>query len=381
MLKTLNVKRAATNGVTLLLSAVVGLLLCEGGARLVLNPADYLSPESVKDDILGMTIAPNSAGFDAWGFRNEKVPSAVDVVAIGDSHTYGNTATMSDAWPSVLARSTKLSVYNLGLGGYGPNQYFHLLTTRALQLHPKVVLCGLYMGDDFENAFTITHGLNHWSSLRKGQWKDVNPDIWDPPEQASWSKGTRNWLSRNSVLYRLVVHGPLLGKVKERLQFTQVSANADPLTTSLVVDDRNIREAFRPVGMVTRLDQKNDAVREGMRITFRLLEDMNLACRQNGCRFAVVIIPTKEMVFSEYLEKDSRIHLSEAIHAVIANERLARQATFAFLDGAGIAYVDTLPALARSAGSELYARTTRDMHPSRNGYKVIGETVAASLKP
>jgi hypothetical protein len=43
-------------------------------------------------------------------------------VGSGDSHTFGNTATMNDSWPSVVARVTGREVYNLGLGGYGPNQ-------------------------------------------------------------------------------------------------------------------------------------------------------------------------------------------------------------------------------------------------------------------
>ena len=157
----MTLRQITANGLILVGSCGVALLLCEVGARLVLDSADYLSVTTVKDDILGITVAPGSAGFDKWGFRNKTVPSAADVVTVGDSHTFGNTARMEDAWPSVLARNTHLNVYNLGLGGYGPNQYYHVLTTRGLKLRPSWVLCGLYMGDDFENAFSITYGLSH----------------------------------------------------------------------------------------------------------------------------------------------------------------------------------------------------------------------------
>ena len=45
------------------------------------------------DDVLGAVPSPSAmAGFDRWGFRNRKVPETVDIVAVGDSHTYGNTA-------------------------------------------------------------------------------------------------------------------------------------------------------------------------------------------------------------------------------------------------------------------------------------------------
>src|SRR5262245_30568619 len=122
-------RRLASNAIVVLVSLAVGLLGCEAAARLVLNPVDYLSVTTVPDDILGIRVAAGARGFDQWGFRNRGVPAAADIVAIGDSHTYGNTATMSDSWPYVVARATGRTVYNLGLGGYGPNQYYELLKT------------------------------------------------------------------------------------------------------------------------------------------------------------------------------------------------------------------------------------------------------------
>src|SRR5262249_32881213 len=149
-------RKSFTYVVVVSISSAMGLLLSEGGLRLILNPADYLPVRVVEDDILGARVLPRSSGFDEWGFRNPNVPHSVDIVAIGDSHTYGNNAKMIDSWPYVVGRITGHSVYNLGLGGYGPNQYFHLLKTHAVQLKPRWVLCGLYLGDDFENAFLIT---------------------------------------------------------------------------------------------------------------------------------------------------------------------------------------------------------------------------------
>jgi hypothetical protein len=288
---------------------------------------------------------------------------------------------MEDAWPAVVARETGLTVYNLGLGGYGPNQYYHLLTTKGLMLRPKWVVCGLYMGDDFENAFSITYGLNHWSSLRQGHWDNVDADIWKTSESSVWGADLRNWLSEHSLVYRMVVHGPLLAMVKETIRFKEAAANSDPYTTALIVDDHNIREAFRPVGMAERLDQNAGQIREGIRLTSHLLKEMDYVCRQAGCRFLVVIIPTKETVFAEYLEKNPHLHLFESLSRVIANERSVKKTLVEFLRREGIAYVDTLPALKQSVKRQLYAQTTRDMHPGRNGYKVIGEAVVEYLKP
>jgi hypothetical protein len=373
-------KEVVIKAVVLCVSGVVAVFVCEVLARIALNPADFLSPRMIENDVLGITVAPHSSGFDEWGFRNSEVPAAADVVAVGDSHTYGNTAKMDDAWPSVVARATKLQVYNLGLGGYGPNQYYYLLTEKGLKLNPKWVVCGLYMGDDFENAFMITYGLDYWASLRRsGQWTNVKSDIWGSAAPPVWGADIRNWFSEHSMVYRLIVHGPLFAMVKEAVRFEQVQAKRDPYTTALIMEDQNIREAFRPIGMAERLDKNSGPVREGIRITFHLLKEMNHLCVQAGCKFLVVIIPTKETVFAEYIAKNPELHLKEALERVIVNEQSVKVDLVEFLTREGISYVDTLPALRRSIKDQLYAPTTRDMHPGKNGYRVIGKTVVDYL--
>jgi hypothetical protein len=131
--------------------------------------------------------------------------------------------------------------------------------------------------------------------------------------------------------------------------------------------------------MASRLDQGRPEVREGMRLTFRLLQDMQSACVQSGCRFTVVIIPTKESVFAEYFDARPQIHLHDAVQKTITNERIARGALEQFLTTAGIPYVDTLPALRSNVSKQLYARTTNDMHPGPNGYRMIGDEVTAYI--
>jgi hypothetical protein len=346
-----------------------------------LRASDFLGVEMVRDNILGGVPVQSASGgrFDAWGFRNPTVPESVDIVAIGDSHTFGNTATMDDSWPYVLSRQSGQSVYNMGMGGYGPNQYAHLLSTRALGLKPKIVVVGLYMGDDFENAYLITYGLEHWSRLRGQVARGAEFDIWTTAPPVSWHKRLRVWLSRNSLLYQLVFHGPLLGTVKGEVQIRNATALHDGAVT-LDLPDKNILEAFLPRNLLKNLDQNSETVREGMRITYQLLAEMNQLAHKAGIRFLVAVIPTKEMVFAEYLEHEKSNPEGVVIDSLLANERIAREKTFDFLESAGIEYVDTLPVLRKKVGQQLYARTAADMHPGANGYRVIGEEIAAGIK-
>src|SRR5262249_38367201 len=352
----MTVRPILVNSAVLLISCVIGLVLCEVGVRFALTASDYLTVEMVSDEVLGAVPSRHTraGGYDSWGFRNRHVPDSSDVVAIGDSHTYGNTARMDDAWPAVLERLSGRSVYNMGLGGYGPNQYFHLLQTKAIKLKPQTIVVGLYMGDDFENAFLITYGLDHWAYLRTLPKEKVNFDIWEAPTAPTWQKKIRIWLSRHSVIYQLVFHGPLLGRFQGETQIKYAPQFSDR-ATALIIPEKNILEGFLPTGILRRLDQESESVREGMRITFKLLAEMNEISRQNNAQFVVAVIPTKEMVFAEYLEHNSQLPLSDVVDKVISNERSAREKTFEFLKHSQIAYVDTLPALRRSLSQELYA--------------------------
>lgn len=376
------IRRTLINVALFAVTTVIALLLGEFVARRFLNPSDYLGVEMVHDDILGaVPSATAKAGFDAWGFRNREVPKTADIVAVGDSHTFGNTAKMDESWPYVLGRMTGRQVYNMGMGGYGPNQYFYLSNSKALSLKPNVIVWGLYMGDDFQNAYAISYGLKYWANLRKLPDRDVDADTWDPPApKPNLLRKVRVWLSGHSVIYQVVFHASAGGRIQGETQIRNAAQLYPGAATSLIVPEKNILETFRPQSMLSRLDQDNPEILEGMRITFDLIRQMNETCQQQHIRFVVVVIPIKEEVFSDYLEHNPKLPLSNVMDKLLPNDRLARQKTFAFLAESKIPYVDPLPALRNSLGTELYARSATDMHPGKNGYRVIGEATADVFK-
>jgi hypothetical protein len=379
----MKIRKLIINLAVFVASVGVGLLLCEFGSRLVLNPADYLNVAMVKDPVLGRTPSATArGGFDALGFRNRTVPETAEIVAIGDSQTYGNAATMDDSWPYALGRLTGRHVYNMGLGGYGPNQYYEILKTKALALKPRMVICGLSVTDDFDNAFHLTYGLEYWAYLRALPGVKVDFDTWDTGANItpSLQKKMRLWLSKHSVVYQLVVHAGWGERLNGELQIRNAAKLYPGLATSLIIPEKHIEEAFQPTGGLHGLDQNRESVREGMRITFELLKEMNETCQKNHIQFLVVVIPTKEMVFSQYLEHNPKIALSDVVDKLLVDERVALGRTFKFLSDANIPYVDPLAALQKSADQGLFSRSAADMHPNKNGYRIIAEAVAEHLK-
>jgi hypothetical protein len=377
----MTLKAPFLNLLLLAIAAGVGLLLCEGIARLTLRPADYLSVEMVKDDVLGAVPSSytKAGGFDAWGFRNNEVPDTADIVVIGDSQTYGSASAMNDSWPYALGRLTGRRVYNMALGGYGPNQYLHLLKTKALSLKPRMIIVGLSMGDDFENAFLITYGLDHWAYLRALPAEKVNLHIWEAPSASTWHKKARIWLSRHSVMYQIIVHGPVLGWLYGEIEI-QNALRLFESASLLSVPEKNILEAFLPKEFLRRNDQQNPNIREGMRITLELMAEMHDICRQNHVEFLVTVIPTKEMVFSEYFERDPNLALSDVLRRLVANERIGRETMFRFFTEAKVAYADALPALQRAAEHKIFTRLAGDMHPNKDGYRLIAEAAFEAVK-
>ncbi|HKU60911.1 MAG TPA: hypothetical protein VJQ44_06805 [Gemmatimonadales bacterium] len=102
---------------------------------------------------------------DRDGFRNaDSAPDSAEVVAVGDSWTFAFGVDDSVAWPRLVGDSlSPLRVRNLGLIGSGPAQYTVLLRRFGLPLHPRVVLYGVFPGNDLDDqeAFDRWSGEGH----------------------------------------------------------------------------------------------------------------------------------------------------------------------------------------------------------------------------
>src|SRR5215831_953906 len=76
----------------LFVSFVFSVLAAELLARVVFDPVDYLNPTLVTDEFLNHRSEGHTGGHDEWGSRNARRPETADIVCIGDSMTYGNSA-------------------------------------------------------------------------------------------------------------------------------------------------------------------------------------------------------------------------------------------------------------------------------------------------
>ncbi len=111
---------------------------------------------TVPDARLGMRLNPLFPEYDARGWRNASALQRAEIVALGDSQTYGLKAPREGAWPQALGRMLHRTVYQMAAPGYGPGQYL-LLFDEAAALQPKVIIAAFYLGNDLADAYQLSY--------------------------------------------------------------------------------------------------------------------------------------------------------------------------------------------------------------------------------
>jgi hypothetical protein len=366
--------RILSNMLVLSVSLVLSLLAGEFLARRMLDPIDYLLPQLTDDDYLGHRIEGYSGGHDAWGFRNTVLPPSTDIVCIGDSMTYGISVRARDSWPAVLGRIRGDTVYNMGLGGYGPIQYLYLMQTRATELHPKTVIVGLNLGNDLIDVYNQVRFNKNWAKYGKlGGSYDNGPRLVFQPRPVRTLGSLRDWLAEHSILYALVTRASIFNFVRER----ELAIASDPSEVIRYRDETH--NVFFNLSPTKRfLDMNDPRIKTAIEITKQVLLDMRDFSEKKKIHLVVTLIPTKERVYAALLARTGYLakypQLADAIH----QEDSAHDVIAGYLYESGIDVVDVLLGLeAEAEQRDPYPRT--DPHPNKDGYRVIAETVSRYL--
>jgi hypothetical protein len=91
---------------------------------------------------------PFDLRYDHRGFRNDKDMDRADVVVIGDSYVESPMLPGSSLLTTQLSHRLQMSVANLGISGYGPEQELVVLKRHALNLLPKTIVWVFFEGND-----------------------------------------------------------------------------------------------------------------------------------------------------------------------------------------------------------------------------------------
>lgn len=351
--------RAALVVAALLVVAILG----EVAARLAFRSGDLLTPALVRNDALGTRVRPGTAGFDAWGFRNGAVPERADVVAVGDSFTYGSGTSRGDAWPGQLARILGTSVYNLGMPAWGPDQYDCALRTFGLRLAPRVAVIGVYPGDDLRDAI-MTGSPPACERLDPAGVARLDREPIAVSSAPRFLGSLRDRLARRSALYQAVKLG--------------LPGLARSISSSLVIGNEYVSRDVRGHRVVLRteswLEGHPQLVDDGLEKALAALGRTAQACHARRIACVAVLIPSREAVYGE-LAADA-----PGIKQVTAAEATAVARLAAALRDRVIV-VDALPALRQAVADGLVLfPASEDINLNAEGQRVIAETVAPAVR-
>jgi lysophospholipase L1-like esterase len=280
---------------------------------------------------------------DGHGFRNSwPWPIQAEIVTLGDSLTFGYGVGDAEAWPALLAQALpQQRVVNLGLIGASPEQYVRVYETFGHPLCPKLVVIGLYMGNDFSDAEIFHQWMHAGAPGNYLVWRDLDKD-----------GPVKGFLRRHSYLTHLLLHARTVyraWRVSEPRRLvlgphTEVQLQPSALTT-LTRDTTPTRPAFQ--------------------LVVQALTRLHTLATAQGTQVLVVFLPTKEQVYLPVLEESVR-DPSAPLRAVLEAQR--------------IPYFDLLPAFRHHAQAHEMLFFEVDSHPNRQGYRLIAQEVLAHLR-
>lgn len=345
--------------------------------------------------ILGIK-AESGGEWDANGFRNSVVPQDPYMVVMGDSQTRGLNASSEESWPNQLGEIIGEEVYQMAFDRYGPAQYSYLTDQALKEFSPDLIVWGLYLGNDIFDAYDHVYSNDFWEDMRKDEMKGlrekiaeksekVNREVREAKNSESFSfkiLQVRQWLRSHSKVYALLGNGTR--GIREALGFAADKEERRAEKIAWAKNNPDLAFFYQrephttilsPAYRYEVVNLKNKATREGWRLTKELIKKNKRRTKEHGVEFAIVVIPTKELVYGNFMQQE-RKQLSPELADIVERERVLYQTVLDFCNTEEIpcSGVDDELVSAMKQGVKIYPETL-DGHPIASGYKVIGRGV------
>lgn len=401
------------NTLVVTIGAIVGFALSEFLARAFLEPPQgyflysrekntaHASLQGMASDPrLLVHVAPNAPGHDKRGFRNLTSIESADIVAIGDSQTWGINVSRSEAWPSVLAKLGNLNVYSMSLGGWGPLQY-EILAEDAIALNPKAILVGMYLGNDIFDSCNHVYGTGAYLKYRQTgeshaaaltdllarlEVTNGHARIDEAHRQlAAMGRGAKMWqgIARRSLVVQILMTRGLLPTVPSVDELYQMAdtawAHEHPQAAAVYHAGNHstiLTFGYRGVAV----DLENACIRDGVRITKEVLNSLELLKIRTGTRVGIVFIPTKERVYAG-VDVSLQARLNPAFEALVRNESAIKEQLIDQCRTLSLICIDATTRMIEAVkqGAILY-RPDSDGHPLAEGYRQIALAARQALE-
>ena len=307
----------------------------------------YLYPANVENTVESRYVA-FTYRTDAFGFRNSRPwPQRAEIVALGDSITFSYGVDEDRAWTTLIQKALPRSrLLNLGLPGAAPQQYLRIYETYGLSFQPRLLLVGLFPGNDLKDAAEFDAWVNSGAGGNYDLWRSFRVSA--PGLQYLFAG-----LTKRSYLFAFLL---------DRLRSGRSEYSSRTLAISL--NDGN-RLLLVP-GLLKDLAERATPDKQEFRLILRTLERLHSLAAEHGTRSIVLLFPTKE-----------EIYLPLVAHGYASDPSAPIRAA---LNLHGIPYVDLTPHFRGQAAADRALFFETDGHPNARGYALIAEVVLSHLK-
>lgn len=365
------------NLLTLIISLIISLVFLEIGLRKFTPYPSY----RVDHEELGYVMNPNMSDIDKNGFRNKKLTS-VDIVALGDSHTYGYNVSSENSWPKQLGQKLNKNVYNFGVGGYGILQYQRLLS-KAIELNPKVILLGLYLANDLNDICSMVWEPREVEfNFDTSVCSEIKPTSALAVYARKESKiNIRKWIREKSAILTIATkyyrRFSAHKKNSVRGQNTINKTEKDGAANAVVIHDGKLNTMIA-LGRIKLNKECMDMNSPHIQMAYEMLKEFFVEAKKstalNNMHFGVLFIPSKARLYYKYL-KQKDYCLPEDYEDLVNNEDELKAMTSGFLENTGIPFIDVLPDMENALlkHGDLYP-SWDDGHPILIGYEVYTES-------
>jgi len=162
--------------------------------------------------------------FEQAGFRGGTLGGPVWGVAVGDSFAFGMGVEQEATWIAQLANLSSREIVNLGVPGWGPQQYTRAIERYGAALKPKIFFYAIYR-NDLQDVLLFDRWLR----------------------EPSYLEAIDTFLQRNSFVYnlcRLMWTDAGFAPEDIHLGDLEVSFSSQKLRTSLTEDRNNFDSAW-----------------------------------------------------------------------------------------------------------------------------------------
>jgi len=362
----------------LLIMISITLVLCLGVLEVGLRVATPfpIGNQSNKalDPVLGYVMSRAVTGVDRDGFRNPKVLAQADIVAIGDSHTYGYNAPPKDSWPAQLSTMLDTDVYNMGIGGYGILEYRELFN-RARAKSPKTIVFSLYLQNDISNVCMTLENNVWWKNWSVANQVDISACGRPKPLRIPRG-GVSDWFKKETAL------GSFMKYQRHKKKYARIikEGHSDEGIVVSTMASNTLLSWEQIDGGISGMNiyRKDNAL--GLELMERVFGEIASIAAEKDIRTLAIFIPSKELVYYKtMLRAGTPIH--EKLHMLAKNETDMTEQVRNILTKHAIPYTEIVADLSLAVGQEADIYPARgDGHPLSGGYRIYAEGVRKMIE-